>query len=139
MGIYYHLGSKQIEGMQFVEPKSTGVECAYSMKRILDTVFAIGNPDNVQVNQFYFKLVYRTKDNVRVEMTRPDLRKYLLNSALDLHPIHTQFNQQQDKLVNSDLLGLNTYGKFILDDFVPTLITGFGAWMGGMEYDFITK
>lgn len=113
MGIYYHLGSKQIEGMQFVEPKSTGVECAYSMKRILDTVFAIGNPDNVQVNQFYFKLVYRTKDNVRIEMTRPDLRKYLLNSTLDLQPIHTQFNQQQDKLVNSDLLGLNTYGKLI--------------------------
>ena len=112
-GIYYHLGSNVIEGMQFVQPMPTGVECAYSMKNILGREFLINPPDNIQINEYYFKLVYRTKDNVRVDMTRPDLRKYLLNSTYDNFPIHAQFNQQQDKLVNSDLMGLNVYGKLI--------------------------
>lgn len=29
-------------------------------------------------------------------------------------------------------------GKFLINDLLPTLITGFGAWYGGMKYDIIT-
>jgi len=34
--------------------------------------------------------------------------------------------------------GFSTFGNFFMNDFLPTLITGFGAWCGGMEYDYIT-
>ena len=72
--IYYHFASNQIEGMQFVEPKSTGVECAYSMKNILGRAFNIpsGNVPQIQINDYTFRIVYRTKDNVRIDTTRPD-------------------------------------------------------------------
>lgn len=110
--IYYHLGTNIIEGMQFVTPKSSGVECAYSMKNIIGVVYNL-SPDNVQVNHYVFHLDYRVKDNVRVSITRPDIRKYLLNSDYDYYPLHTQFNQQQDKIVSSDSFGLNAYGKLI--------------------------
>ena len=111
--IYYHLGSNVIEGMQFVTPKQTGVECAYSMKNIIAYVYNLGSPDNITIHNYVFRLKYRVKDNVRVSITRPDIRKYLLNSAYDLYPIHTQFNQQQDKIISSDSFGLNAYGKLI--------------------------
>ena len=113
--IYYHLGTNLIEGMQYVEPQPTGVECAYSMKNILGRAF--GMTENqikaIQINEYCFKITYRTKDSVRITTTRPDIRKYLLNSDIDKYPIHTQFNQQQDKLISSDAFGLNTYGKLI--------------------------
>lgn len=113
--IYYHLGTNLIEGMQYVEPQPTGVECAYSMKNILGRAFGLNETQikAIQINEYYFKIVYRTKDSVRITTTRPDIRKYLLNSDIDKYPIHTQFNQQQDKLISSDAFGLNTYGKLI--------------------------
>ena len=110
--IYYHLGTNIIEGMQFVTPEPTGVENAYSIKNIIGDVFGV-TADDVNVNDYIFRLDYRIKDNVRVSITRPDLRKYLLNSKYDSYPIHAQFNQQQDKLVSSDNFGLNAYGKLI--------------------------
>lgn len=113
--IYYHLGTNLIEGMQYVEPQPTGVECAYSMKNIIGRAYGMSAVQTraIQINEYCFKLVYRTKDSVRITTTRPDIRKYLLNSVLDKYPIHTQFNQQQDKLISSDAFGLNTYGKLI--------------------------
>ena len=110
--IYYHLGSNIIEGMQFVTPAPTGVECAYSIKNIIGLLFNV-DPTDVNVNNYTYKINYRIKDNVRVSITRPDLRKYLLNSDYDSFPIHAQFNQQQEKLVSSDSFGLNAYGKLI--------------------------
>lgn len=111
--IYYHLGSNIIEGMQFVTPQPTGVECAYSMKNIIAIAFGINDPSNITIGDYVFRLTYRVKDNVRVSITRPDLRKYLLNSSYDYYPIHAQFNQQQEKIVSSDNFGLNAYGKLI--------------------------
>lgn len=111
--IYYHLGEQFIEGMQFVTPKSSGVECAYSIKNIIATEYNI-SPNNIDVNTYTAQIFYRVKDNVRVSITRPDLRKYLLNSKqYDSYPLHTQFNQQQDKIISSDSFGLNAYGKLI--------------------------
>ena len=113
--IYYHLGTNLIEGMQYVEPQPTGVECAYSMKNIIGRAYGMSAIQTraIQINEYCFKITYRTKDSVRITTTRPDIRKYLLNSDLDTYPIHTQFNQQQDKLISSDAFGLNTYGKLI--------------------------
>ena len=34
---------------------------------------------------------------------------------------------------------LKVWGNFIVNDFIPTLITGAGAFWGGMEYDYITR
>ena len=110
--IYYHLGENVIMGMQFVTPKPTGVECAYSMKNILGIAFNI-SPTSITIQDYFFRIKYRVKDSVRVSISRPDIRKYLLNSSYDLYPIHSQFNQQQDKLVSSDSFGLNAYGKLI--------------------------
>ena len=111
--IYYHLGEQFIEGMQFVTPKSSGVECAYSIKNIIATEYNV-SPNNIDVNTYTAQIFYRVKDNVRVSITRPDLRKYLLNSKeYDSYPLHTQFNQQQDKIISSDSFGLNAYGKLI--------------------------
>lgn len=111
--IYYHLGSNVIEGMQFVSPQPTGVECAYSIKNIIAIAYGINDPSAITISDYVFRLTYRVKDNVRVSITRPDLRKYLLNSSYDYYPIHAQFNQQQEKLVSSDSFGLNGYGKLI--------------------------
>ena len=65
------------------------------------------------VNDFIFHIVYRTKDTVRSEQTRPDLRKYLLASKYDKVPQHNQFNNQQDIVVDSVKFGNNVYGKLI--------------------------
>lgn len=130
--IYYHLGTNLIEGMQYVEPQPTGVECAYSMKNILGRAF--GMTENqikaIQINEYCFKITYRTKDSVRITTTRPDIRKYLLNSDIDKYPIHTQFNQQQDKLISSDAFGLNTYGKLIRTGNTTYQITN---WIEGLD------
>ena len=113
--IYYHLGENIIMGMQFVTPKPSGVECAYSMKNILGLEYGIPTSDipAINIQDYFFRIKYRVKDSVRVSISRPDIRKYLLNSSYDLYPIHSQFNQQQDKLVSSDSFGLNAYGKLI--------------------------
>ena len=56
---------------------------------------------------------YRTKDSVRQNHARPDLRKYLLNSKYDRFPEHNQFNNQTDVVVDSIKFGNNMYGKLI--------------------------
>ena len=35
--------------------------------------------------------------------------------------------------------GLNTWGNFAVNDFLPTLVTGFGALYGGLEYDYLVN
>jgi hypothetical protein len=35
--------------------------------------------------------------------------------------------------------GLMNTGAFLMNDFLPTAITGFFAWFGGMEYDAIAN
>ena len=45
-----------------------------------------------------------------------------------------------ERQVSAELIyGLNSYSKFAVNDFLPTLITGFGAWYGGMEYDYLVN
>ena len=87
----------------------------YSIKNILGTVFSIGksNWDSIKVNNYQFVITYRTKDTLRTDQTRPDLRKYLLSSKYDNVPQLSQFNNQTETVVDSIKFGNKLYGELI--------------------------
>ena len=115
--IYYSLGTNIIKGLNYRLPTvNTGDgDNDYAIKRIIGLVFQIDPTRwvDIKVNDFIFHIVYRTKDVVRSDQTRPDLRKYLLNSKYDRVPQHNQFNNQTDVVVDSVKFGNNIYGKLI--------------------------
>lgn len=124
VSLYYNLGSNKIEGCQYQLPtiNSGDVYNDYAIKKVIWSAYGgysgtITTPTaswtDIKVNDFIFKITYRTKDNVRLQSTRPDLRKYLLSSKYDAVPQQVQFNNQQDILVDSVKFGNNVYGKLI--------------------------
>ena len=124
VALYYKLGENKIEGCQYQLPTiNTGdVYNDYAIKKVIWSACYgydgnISNNtvgwSNVKVNDYIFKITYRTQDNVRLQSTRPDLRKYLLSSKYDKVPQQVQFNNQQDILVDSVKFGNNVYGKLI--------------------------
>lgn len=116
MALYFSLGDKVIRGLHYQLPSLNLGEAAadYTIKKILAQVFAIPNSLNVKVNDFNFIVTYRTSDDVRISQSRPDLRKFVNNASLyDNVPIHQQFNNQEDILVDSVAFGRNVYGKLI--------------------------
>jgi hypothetical protein len=118
MAIYYGLGDNVIKGLNYRLPTINAGEQAndYAIKRILAKVFEISSPTDVKklkVNDYTFKVRYRTKDDLRVNQSRPDIRDYLLSSKFDKFPQHQQFNNQEDVLVDSVKFGNNVYGKLI--------------------------
>ena len=118
LAIYYNLGENVIRGLNYQLPSvNTGDgETEYAIKRIIGSVLLADHPDrwlNIRVNDFAFKVTYRTKESVRSEQSRPDLRKYLINSKYETIPHHKQFNNQQDISVDSVKFGNQTYGKLI--------------------------
>lgn len=114
MAIYYELGTNKIVGLNYRLPtQSAGdLQNDYSIKKIIADVFGI-NGWSIKVNDYLFEVVYRTKDTLRTDQARPDLRKYLLSSKYDRVPQHRQFNNQTDTVVDSEKFGNNTYGKLI--------------------------
>ena len=124
VALYYKLGDNKIEGCQYQLPTvSPGdVYNDYAIKKVIWSAHEGYDDDiqnntsgwtNVKVNDYIFKITYRTQDNVRLQSTRPDLRKYLLSSKYDKVPQQVQFNNQQDILVDSVKFGNNVYGKLI--------------------------
>jgi hypothetical protein len=117
LAIYYQLGSNVIKGLNYRLPTINTGDGAndYAIKRIIGQVYGLSEKawENIIVNNFVFHIVYRTKDSVRSNQTRPDLRKYLLNSKYDRVPQHYQFNNQTDTVVDSVKFGNNVYGKLI--------------------------
>lgn len=125
VALYYNLGENIIQGFEYRSPtKNTGEPFNdYAIKKVLGVAFGAtytNNPSsndkkwiNIKINDFKFLVRYRTKDSLRQEQSRPDLRKYLLNSIYDRVPIHSQFNNQEDILVDSIKFGNNIYGKLI--------------------------
>ena len=115
--IYYRLGENVIDGLTYQLPNvNTGAtNTDYAIKRIIGTLFGIaeGNWKYTRVNDFAFKIIYRTKETARSEQSRPDLRKYLVNSKYEIIPFHKQFNNQQDKVVDSVKFGNKNYGELI--------------------------
>ena len=115
--IYYSLGSNIIKGLTYRLPTiNTGDgDNDYAIKRIIGLAYHTDPTTwkNIKINDFIFHIIYRTKDTVRSDQTRPDLRKYLLNSKYDRVPQHNQFNNQTDVVVDSVKFGNNIYGKLI--------------------------
>lgn len=126
IALYYELGTNSIVGGDYQLPAVTPNPYSdYALKKILFTAWAgkyynnfnmaFGTSPwyNLKVLDFTFEVTYRTKDSARVEHTRPDLRHYILSSKHDNYPVHKQFNNQQDVLVDSVAFGGNMFGKLI--------------------------
>ena len=115
LAIYYNLGDNKIKGFNYRLPavNQGDAESEYAIKRIIGTVFNEPIWENIKVNDYVFHIVYRTQETVRSDQTRPDLRKYLLQTKYDRTPQHRQFNNQQDTVADSVKFGDNTYGRLI--------------------------
>ena len=119
IALYYSLGTNKITGGQYQLPQANpNIYSDYTFKKVIWCAFNGGyvplavKPDtgywtDLQVNDYSFFITYRTKDSVRQNHTRPDLRKYLLNSKYDRCPEYNQFNNQTDVLVDSIKFGSN--------------------------------
>lgn len=117
LAIYYELGNNEIKGLSYQLPTTSSGDPnnEYAIKKIIGTVFNLNSNTwkYIKVNDFVFHIRYRTKDSLREVQTRPDLRKYLLNSSFDRYPMHKQFNNQTDLVLDSIKFGNNIYGKLI--------------------------
>ena len=109
--LYYKLGTNKIVGLNYRLPTPNNT-ADYAIKVILGEVYGISS-SSIKVNDYTFEIVYRTKDTLRADQTRPDLRDYLISNKFDEVPIHSQFNNQQDIVVDSAKFGNNMYGKLI--------------------------
>lgn len=121
--LYYDLGKNEIGGCDYRSPtvNSGDIQNDYAIKKAIFTAFwgsYVANPTGkawsaLRVNDFVFHVKYRTKDSVRQNQSRPDLRKYLVASKYDKYPQAWQFNNQQDTLVDSEKFGNMIFGKLI--------------------------
>ena len=122
--IYYTLGTNVIKGLNYRLPTAnTGDPLNdYAIKNIIGSAFLMKSGDstpdynawkNIKVNNYLFDITYRTKDTLRTDQTRPDLRKYLLSTPYDRVPQHNQFSNQTDVVIDSVKYGNNVYGMLI--------------------------
>lgn len=124
IALYYKLGTNVITGGDYQLPQeNTNIYSDYAFKKVIYSAFnkypvyspppTSGYWTELKINDYSFFVRYRTKDNVRQNHIRPDLRKYLLNSKWDRYPEHNQFNNQTDVVVDSIKFGNNMFGKLI--------------------------
>ena len=124
IALYYKLGTNVITGGDYQLPQAkTNIYTDYAIKKAIYSAFNGYSPvspapisgywTDLKVNDYSFFIRYRTKDSVRQNHIRPDLRKYLLNSKWDRYPEHNQFNNQTDVVVDSIKFGNNMFGKLI--------------------------
>lgn len=127
IAMYYSLGNNVITGGQYQLPQADilgkSIYSDYAFKKIIYCAFnsypsappteTSGYWTDIDVKDYTFYVRYRTKDSVRQNHIRPDLRKYLLNTKHDRYPEHNQFNNQQDVVVDSIKFGNNMFGKLI--------------------------
>lgn len=140
--LYYDLGKNSIEGCDYRSPtiNSGDLQSDYAIKKAIFTAFwgaYLPTPSGkawseLCVNDFVFRVVYRTKDNVRQNQSRPDIRKYLVASKFDKYPQNWQFNNQQDTLVDSQKFGNMVFGKLIR---TGNLTYKTSEWHDESEYD----
>ena len=124
IALYYKLGTNIITGGDYQLPqKTTNAYSDYAIKKAIYSAFngypvypsppAVGNWNDLKINDYSFFVQYRTKDSVRQNHIRPDLRKYLLNTRWDRYPEHNQFNNQTDVVIDSVKFGNQVFGKLI--------------------------
>lgn len=113
--LYYTLGGNKIEGLQYKRPnpisageENTAIQNIIGRLWWYDTVAS-----NVNVNDYIFKIKYRTYDNTRVRLFRPDLKRYLCNTTNDYYPMQRSYRSQTEKVINSDFYGRNLVGELV--------------------------
>ena len=113
--LFYTLGGNKIEGLQYKRPnpisageENTAIQNIIGRLWWYDTVAS-----SVNVNDYIFKIKYRTYDNTRVRLFRPDLKQYLCNTVNDYYPMQRSYRSQTEKVVNSDFYGRNLVGELI--------------------------
>ena len=129
IAMYYNLRDNKIIGGNYQLPQaSDNIYSDYTFKKVIYCAItgvypvvttnpkpASGYWTDIQINNFTFKVTYRTQDSVRQTHTRPDVRKYLVNDFAYFHayPQWQQFANQEDIVVDSEKYGSNMYGKLI--------------------------
>lgn len=124
IALYYKLGTNIITGGSYQLPQANAnIYTDYTIKKVIWTAFhsypvfpdppISGEWTDLKVNDYSFFIRYKTKDSVRQNHIRPDLRKYLLNTQWDRYPEHNQFNNQTDVVIDSIKFGNNMIGKLI--------------------------
>lgn len=120
ISMYYTLGENKIVGGDYQLPRPNADKWNdYAIKKIIYCAFngysasSPGDWLNIKVNDFSFRITYRTKSSVRQSHTRPDVRKYLVESKFDETPQHKQVANQTEVVVDSEKYGSNMYGTLI--------------------------
>jgi hypothetical protein len=108
--IYYRLNSNEILGFQYKEPSANN-DKLYAIKEVIKYAYPTKTGSQLCANNFYFRITYRTKDNLRLIHTRPDIRKYI--GTHYNYPQQYAFNNQVSKYLDSKKVGENIYGKLI--------------------------
>lgn len=121
IAMYYSLGDNKITGGDYRLPRvNDDAWSDYTIKKLIYSAFkgyvTSGSGTlwtKLKVNNFSFRVTYRTKSDVRQAHTRPDVRKFLVNSKFDKTPQHKQMNNQTDVVVDSNKYGSNMYGTLL--------------------------
>ena len=124
ISMFYRLGTNEITGGDYQLPQANTniysdyafkkiIYCAYNGYVVVDVPPTSGYWTRYNINDYSFRVRYRTKDSVRQSHIRPDIRKYLLSNKWDRYPEHNQFNNQTDVVVDSIKFGNNMAGKLI--------------------------
>lgn len=115
---YYNLGTCDIEGLNYVPPQnkndiSDGIVQPMALTKIL-RILADTNED-IQYNNVFLHIRYKTQDSVRCHIVRPDIGEFVKNTKLESYPHHDQFYGQQDKVIDSERYAQKLYGQLIRD------------------------
>lgn len=110
--LYYTLGENEIGGLTYVPP-SVNNDMPMSLKRIVGKLFSNVSISKLKFNNLMFHIQYRTQDTMRISQVRPDLENFMKNSKFEKFSHHEQYYGQQDKIVDSERLSLNLFGKLV--------------------------
>lgn len=110
--LFFTLGDNKISGLNF-RPPTRDNDGFMSLKSIVADLFENVDRNKLKFNDLKFHIKYRTQDNIRLTQFRPDIEKFMKNSSFEKYPHHEQFYGQQDKIVDSEKMSLNLFGKLI--------------------------
>jgi len=116
--LYYTFGTNKIQGLQYLPPQVSSGTFSYALQQIVTREFGAGSnpiniPKNIKYNNLRFRIKYRTQDSLRLSQVRPDITRFVKNSEYEKYPHHEQFYGQQDKIVDSERLSANLFGKLV--------------------------
>ena len=111
--LFYTLGSNEIDGLTYTPPTPDGSVMPFALKRIVSRLFPELDISTLKYNDLSFTIKYRTQDSLRISQVRPDIQSFMKNSSYEKYPHHEQYFGQQDKIVDSERLSRNLYGKLV--------------------------